>query len=98
MHPHAGSLAHNPGGKKVKSPTFGSPRAPLLQMTMYWAQAQAAPPSPVALVFPASDDPPSPPTPSRRFERGTGDDPILLSPKKPKTRSFHLSHMDLTGA
>ena len=39
---------------------------------------------------------PTPPTPPRRFEEATSDDPILLSPVKPKMRSLHLTHVDLT--
>ena len=93
MHARAATVAHNPG--QLRSPAFGNARVPLEQPTLEQLRARAAaanPPTPLPMVvFVPVPVPISP----RRFESATRDDPILLSPAKPKMRSLHLTHIDL---
>ena len=74
----------------------------MLEELLARAQVAAAPPQVVPyqmVVFsPAVQTPPEPPTPPRRFESATKDDPILLSPMKPQMRTLYLEPMvDLTA-
>ena len=102
MHLRAATVAHNPG---QRSPAFGNTRTPLVQPTLEQMRARAAmaaaPPQLVhqmVVFLPAVQTSPEPPTPPRRFESATKDDPILLSPVKPRMRTLYLEPMvDLTA-
>ena len=108
MHTRAATMAYNPG--QLASPAFGPSRVALVQPTLHQARTRAAVAAvPPSVVAPAAAPPAAgvhlalvaqqvpPPTPPRRFELATESDPILLSPVKPKMRSLHLTHVDISA-
>lgn len=97
MHARATTVAFNPG--QLRSPAFGNSRAPFQQLTLEQLHDRAAvpvasSPVPFQMVVAVAAAVPTR-TPPRRFEAATKDDPILLSPAKPKMRSLHLTHINL---
>ena len=98
MHARAATIVRNPGNGHM-SPAFGPARVPLVQTTLEQARAHSVAASPPIMppimppIVPSIVPPVVPPTPPSRFEAGTKDDPVLLSPVKPKMRSLYLTHM-----